>query len=65
MINVITLQINSTKNIDISQWDWLKMIRDYTGDDSIITINSYDNYTIRSTISPEDYEYLKNGDNYE
>lgn len=65
MINVITLQINSTNNIDISQWDWLKMIRDYTGDDSIITINSYDNYIIRSTISPEDYEYLKNGDNYE
>lgn len=54
MTNIITLQIHSTKNIDISEWNWLDIIKNYTKDGSITMVNTYDHYIIRSTIGPED-----------
>jgi hypothetical protein len=53
MINIITLQINSSSNIDISEWNWSEMIKNYTKD-SDISVDFYDHCIIRSTISPED-----------
>lgn len=56
MINIITLQIQSTSQIKASEWDWLSIVKDYVKDNSIISVETYNEYIIRSTKPPENEE---------